>query len=1487
MKNTLSEITVVRKNKNKSRKKNLENNLNKLTANNHDFYQMMSENTRDVIFHAHYVPTFGFDYISQSATYITGYTPEEFFTDPLLPQKCILPEDIHLLKDTAPSGNPSILEPVVLRWRRKDDRIIWLEHFISINRNKKGEAETSLIFARDVTERKLADEALQIEKNKLQSVIDAMVDGLTMQDREFNIIFQNEPIRTTSGGDHTGDKCYRVYENRDTVCDGCPVKKAFEDGKPHTSERKRILPSGEITFWEVTANPIRDAGGKVISCIEIDRNITARKKQDQALADEVTRRRILVDQSRDGIVVLDQNGKVYEANRRFAEMLGYSPEEVLKLDVWDWEYQYPPEQVKEMIRTVTEEGDHFETRHRRKDGTTYDVEISTNGAIFAGQKLIFCVCRDITERKKAENELHESQRFNASLLENAPHATVVINPDTSIRYVNPAWERINGWSLAEVIGMKAPYPWWPEELKEAFLEGFLKAMKQETGKGEVIAVKKNGEQYWIDMNWSAVTHDGELQYLLINSVDITERKIAGEKRQAILKTALDGFWICDFEGKFLEVNDSYCNMTGYTQEELLKMSILDVEAIQNPEEINRHIRKIVENGSDRFETQHRCRNGRILDIEISAKYPDIGEEQIIVFIRDITEHKAAEKAVRESEEKFSKAFRSSPDRIVITELEEGKFVDVNDTYLRFTGFSREDVIGRSSIENDSWVIPEQRAEIVRKLKKGGRVVNEEVQLRLKSGEIRTSLFSAELINIKGKPCMISIATDITERKKVEKALRESEEKFSAAFHSSPDMMAIMNIRDGRYIEVNDSFLNSLGYFREEIVGHKARELNILANPEESVRMNHILKEQGYLRQEEYSFLTKSGETRTWLCSVDVISIGGEPSMLWVATDITERKKIQEALRESEEKFSKAFHTSPGSISISRIRDGKFIEVNESFLRDKGYTREEIIGRSSFDLKIWADDDNGMYMMDKLKEGKKFHNEVMHYRTKSGFIRTGLVSAEIINIGNEPCLMVLNNDITQQKQAEEQLRLLSSVTQQVSDSIFITDPKFRITYMNRAAETLFGYTIDEAKGKNLMAFDRTPPTKKRKQEILEAVTQGKMWSKVVPKKRKDGSSIICDCRLSPLYDENDRICSFIDVQRDITVQEEVEAKLKAQKQLIENILATMPEGVLVFDKNDRVILANESIHRILHRNQNAIINKPLRAIIPADQLFNLYTSVKLGQKEKGTLEFRYKTRGVEKIIVCVAIKMDGARTLLTFTDVSREREEEEKLYLTDRLASIGEMAAGLAHELNNPLTGILSLSQLLIDSDIPEEPKEDLQCINSEAKRAASIVKNVLLFTRNNNYENGHASVNEVVQNVLRLREYEEKANNIEIVMNLQGNLPEVTIDKFQLQQVFLNIILNAEAAIKDANRTGLLTITTERENNHIFISFSDNGCGINKHVLPRIFDPFFTTKDIGKGTGLGLSICYGIVVKHGGKISVKTRGKKGTTFIVKMPIVTE
>ncbi len=544
-------------------------------------------------------------------------------------------------------------------------KVTYWENTASPIKDAKGNIVSCLEITRDITKRKRVEEELQEEKNKLQSLISAMEFTLTIQDRDFNIIYQNESSQLTSAGSRVGEKCYRVYEGRDTICDGCPLKKAFKDGKSHSSERRRIEPSGKVSYWENTASPIRDANGKIVSCLEIGVDITERKKAEQALADEATRHRILIDESRDGIVILNEKGKVYEANKRFAEMLGYTPEEVLKLSVWDWEFQFPPEQVAEMIRTVDETGDHFETRHRRKDGTTFDVEISTNAAICSGQKLIFCVCRDITERKKSEEALaeaekkykslveatsditweadtegrytfispnikellgyeveevvgkkrtldftprkelkkwlkrfkavnakresfsgfevlhlhkngkllifevsgipffdsagnfkgyvginkdvterkqmtealRENQKFSTGLMENSPNPKSVLNPDTSIKYVNPALEKLTGYKLTEIADMKAPYPWWPKEESRAMTINLKKAMFSGGKKSEKVFVKKNGERFWVALNSAPVIYRKKLRYFLISWLDITDRKRAEEEKAELEQKA--------------------------------------------------------------------------------------------------------------------------------------------------------------------------------------------------------------------------------------------------------------------------------------------------------------------------------------------------------------------------------------------------------------------------------------------------------------------------------------------------------------------------------------------------------------------------------------------------------------------------------------------------------------------------------------------------------------------------------------------------------------------------------------------------------------------------------------------------------------------------------------------------------------------------------------------------------------------------------------
>ena len=252
----------------------------------------------------------------------------------------------------------------------------------------------------------------------VSSVLDALPSGVILVDGQQVIQWANSWVRERFvGGDHlTGAHCYEVFGCPRSLClslaDATPRSAEAAAGAVGSSDRwvrsqtwvEERDSLGDTRAWYEFSLCALPGDEDIRGCLVHVRDVSDHKQVESRLQAEITRRRLLVEQSRDGVVVLDEEGRVYETNLQFARMLGYTMEEMTSLHVWDWEYLYPKERVMEMLRTVDESGDHFETQHRRKDGSVYDVEISTNGAIIQGKKYVFCVCRDVSERKRAERE---------------------------------------------------------------------------------------------------------------------------------------------------------------------------------------------------------------------------------------------------------------------------------------------------------------------------------------------------------------------------------------------------------------------------------------------------------------------------------------------------------------------------------------------------------------------------------------------------------------------------------------------------------------------------------------------------------------------------------------------------------------------------------------------------------------------------------------------------------------------------------------------------------------------------------------------------------------------------------------------------------------------------------------------------------------------------------------------------------------------------
>lgn len=236
---------------------------------------------------------------------------------------------------------------------------------------------------------------------------------------------------------------------------------------------------------------------------------------------------------------------------------------------------------------------------------------------------------------------------------------------------------------------------------------------------------------------------------------------------------------------------------------------------------------------------------------------------------------------------------------------------------------------------------------------------------------------------------------------------------------------------------------------------------------------------------------------------------------------------------------------------------------------------------------------------------------------------------------------------------------------------------------------------------------------------------------------------------------------------------------------------------------------------------------------------------------------------------------------------RERRLQLQLNLSSRLASLGLMVEGIAHEINNPLSSVIGFAQMLMYEDLPENIKNDVKMINDNAQRIADIMNNLLTFARQQNLQRTYININDIIRATLQMQAHSLESNNITVIPQFDPALPSTMADATLLQQAFLNLIINAETEMKQAHGKGSLLIKTTLISDTIQISFTDDGPGITEANLTHLFDPFFSTRGVGHGTGLGLSVCYGIINEHNGQIYVQSQPGKGAVFTVELPVVAE
>ncbi len=483
------------------------------------------------------------------------------------------------------------------------------------------------------------------------------------------------------------------------------------------------------------------------------------------------------------------------------------------------------------------------------------------------------------------------------------------------------------------------------------------------------------------------------------------------------------------------------------------------------------------------------------------------------------------------------------------------------------------------------------------------------------------------------------------------------------------------------------------------------------------------------------------------------------------------------------------------------------------------------------------------------------------------------------------------DITDRREAERRYRELFD---SIQEGLFFATPDGRFLDVNDAMVRMLGYASRE----ELLRADVSPhlyPVPEARDKFLRALSErGVLRNYEETLRRKDGTLLHTLQNITAVRDARGRIGQIRGLMLDGTEQKTFQSQLQRERDFNQKILNTTQSMILVLDTAGLISYANRRCYEAGFQENELIGNRlvdwveathqedfdaALETTAHGHQVENLELRVRRGDGSMGHFSISLSPmRDEQNAVNSVVVVM---------TDITDAALLQAKLAHSEKMATIGRLVSGVAHEVNNPLAAILGFTDLLLENpEVPVSAREDLQIILQETQRTKDIVQDLLSFARQRPVQRELVRVNSVLRQTIKLRSYDFASHGVEVVEDFEEALAAALGDSQQLQQVFLNILNNAYDAVQEAGHRGCIRIHTRRQAEMIEVAISDNGTGISDPQ--RIFDPFYTTKQVGKGTGLGLSICYGIVRAHGGEIQCwSNEAGAGSTFVVRLPVATE
>jgi PAS domain S-box-containing protein len=568
-------------------------------------------------------------------------------------------------------------------------------------------------------------------------------------------------------------------------------------------------------------------------------------------------------------------------------------------------------------------------------------------------------------------------------------------------------------------------------------------------------------------------------------------------------------------------------------------------------------------------------------------------------------------------------------------------------------------------------------------------------------------------------------------------------------------------------------------------------------------------------------------------------------------------------------------------------DGTLRTVNRRVTELTGLTYSELVGHKIYDYIEEPSREEVECGLGRFLEKKRWAGTVrIRLKSSSRPLYFDCVLNGIVKGDEVVGASLLGRDVTEQR--EKELRF-TELFETLQEGVYFSTPEGQLQDANPALVSMMGYSEKKdllAVAPEALNFDAGQPVLGRAVD-----DRGGVRTREIKLRRKDGKAAIFLDSSRAVWDTSGNIIRYQGTLVDMTEKRKMEQQLAQQEEFRRRLLESFPDLILVVDLEERYTFVSSRSRDLLGYRPEEMMGKKISALEDhSPDLASLYHTVVSGKQAFGAAEYGARHRdGSWRTMRAAGSQLADAEgkisgVIISVRDITIERKLEQQVVQSERLAAMGAMIGGVAHELNNPLTSILGVSELLQDSETSETARKQLAMLQQQARRAAEIVQNLTYFSRPPAPGKSRINLMEVVERTLNLHAYSLRKNNIAVDFLKEPAVPYALGDPHQLMQVFLNLIVNAEQAMREVRDRGTLRIRLGRANDSVWVSFHDDGPGIPKENLLSIFDPFYTTKRPGRGTGLGLSICKSVMKEHNGSVEAANAPDGGAVFTVTLPV---